>query len=54
VPAPQPVDEFGACPACREAVGRQVEASWWHIERDCDLMGLFHAWCRTYDDSKAA
>jgi hypothetical protein len=46
-------DLFDLCPACGIAVDRQVEASWATIDHDCEMLGLFHAWCRTYDDSKA-
>jgi hypothetical protein len=46
-----PLDEFGTCPACAEAIKWQLEVSWPRIEKDCDQLGAFHAWCREFDDT---
>jgi hypothetical protein len=44
-----PLDDYGTCPACAQAIREQVAASWPAIDRDCDQLGAFHAWCRARD-----
>lgn len=28
------------------------ERMWPGVERDCDLLGAYHAWCRAFDDAR--
>jgi hypothetical protein len=47
-----PLDDYGTCPACAQAIREQVAASWPAIDRDCDQLGAFHRWCRARDDGR--
>ena len=52
VPYVGPLDAFGTCPGCAQAIREQVAASWPAIDRDCERLGAFHAWCRRFDDGR--
>jgi hypothetical protein len=54
VPYVGPLDDFGTCPGCAQAIREQVAASWPAIDRDCERLGAFHTWCRQFDDGPLA
>ena len=48
-----PLDRFGVCPSCSEPIREQVAAALPALERDCDNLGAFHAWCIEHDRQAA-
>lgn len=49
-----PMDAFGTCGPCASAIREQVAAALPALERDCDNLGAFHAWCVEHDAEAGA